>query len=90
MGTLLMETCQYAHQHAFQPVGQVVDDVPSIGNLHGATSSTGRGAGVLTISVSARYSMTTRMVSNASGNLGRIDSNTNQGSSSLVGSWVFG
>ena len=48
---LLVETGQYAHGHALKSIREVVDDVPSIGNLHGSWSTAPRRTGVHTISI---------------------------------------
>jgi len=42
---------QYAHGHALKSIHEVVDDVPSIGNLHSSWSTTPGRTGVHAISI---------------------------------------
>jgi len=44
---------QYAHGHALKSIREVVDDVPSIGNLHSSWCATPSRAGIHAISIAA-------------------------------------
>jgi hypothetical protein len=48
---LLLEWRQYAHGHALKSICEVVDDVPSIGDLHSSWSTAPRRTGVHAISI---------------------------------------
>jgi len=52
---LFVQWRQYAHSHSLKSIHQVVNDVPTIGHLHGIRSTTPRRAGIHAISIAADH-----------------------------------
>jgi hypothetical protein len=50
---LFVQWRQYTHRHSLKSIREVVDDVPSIGNLHSSWCTTPRRAGIHAISIAA-------------------------------------